>query len=395
MQKIDKYLLTSSVVAIFTEAFTFHYFIDLKLFYVILIVNFFIIASKYKLTIHKNLIIIITFFLIHGIVTYLLFSNPILSLVAQLLGIAISSIYFYNLIKIFKVKVLIEKYLTISFFLALLAIPMFYLNINVFNYDRLNGVLSEPAHYASIMLPAVYLFFIKKEYFKFAIVLLTIFLTKSSIGLIGLLLIIIIPLIKTKYFLKYALVVFVIIGSVTVFVFSKWDEKVDENDSNKIVRRIKETKESLSASYTGKFKEYTNLSSYAFLSNLFITQQIIFHKPFGTGIGSYKHEYEKYYYKLTPPKYLIKSTHSKINKTDANSLLLRMIADLGVFSILFFIFFIYWALKLFKNDNRVYQKGTFFYLSVKLLREGHYFPPEFYFFLLIFLKNDNENTTHS
>jgi len=395
MQKIDKYLLTSSVVAIFTEAFTFHYFIDLKLFYVILIVNFFIIASKYKLTIHKNLIIIITFFLIHGIVTYLLFSNPILSLVAQLLGIAISSIYFYNLIKIFKVKVLIEKYLTISFFLALLAIPMFYLNINVFNYDRLNGVLSEPAHYASIMLPAVYLFFIKKEYFKFAIVLLTIFLTKSSIGLIGLLLLIIIPLIKTKYFLKYALVVFVIIGSVTVFVFSKWDEKVDENDSNKIVRRIKETKESLSASYTGKFKEYTNLSSYAFLSNLFITQQITFHKPFGTGIGSYKHEYEKYYYKLTPPKYLIKSTHSKINKTDANSLLLRMIADLGVFSILFFIFFIYWALKLFKNDNRVYQKGTFFYLSVKLLREGHYFPPEFYFFLLIFLKNDNENTTHS
>ena len=73
----------------------------------------------------------------------------------------------------------------------------------------------------------------------------------------------------------------------------------------------------------------------AFLSNAFITRQIVSQKPFGTGIGSYPYEYDKYYSLMSPPPYLIELKLSKINRTDANSLFLRMIADFGVFSLLF------------------------------------------------------------
>ena len=86
---------------------------------------------------------------------------------------------------------------------------------------------------------------------------------------------------------------------------------------------------------------------------------------------------------------------SKINRTDANSLFLRMLADLGVFAVLIFMYFIYRSYKLFSSEKKIIQQSTFFYLTVKLIREGHYFPPEFYFFLLIFLKDFDEDITYS
>ncbi|PWG05600.1 O-antigen ligase family protein [Polaribacter aquimarinus] len=395
MKLLDKYLITSSVFAIFTEDFSFHYIIDLKLFYLILISNFFLISYKYKVTVNKNIIVLFSFFIAHGLFCYLVFQNPIQSLIAQVLGISISSVYFYNLIKIFKVNVLVDEYLKLSFFIAIISIPMFYLGINVFTYNRLNGILSEPAHYAAIMLPATYFFLRKREYLKLGVIVITIFLSKSSVGFIGLFLILIIPLIKIKYFLKYSILVVVIVLTGAFYLSSKWNNKITENESNTVVRRLKQTQESFKATYTGKFKNYTNLSTYAFLSNFFIAQQIFIHKPIGTGLGSYKHEYDKYYEKLSPPKYLIKLKQSKINRTDANSLFLRMIADFGFFGILMIFYFIRRSYNIFRDDKKIFQQSSFFYLFSKLLREGHYFPPEFYFFLIIFIKNTNEDITCS
>ena len=58
-------------------------------------------------------------------------------MIAQILGVSISSIYFFNLIRVYKVKILIEKYLEIAFLISIASIPMFYLGINVFSSDRL------------------------------------------------------------------------------------------------------------------------------------------------------------------------------------------------------------------------------------------------------------------
>lgn len=395
MRFIDKYLIFSSVIALFTEDFSFHFIIDWKLFYIILFSNFYLLSRLSKITVNKNIIILFGFFLVHGIINYIIFLNPIQSFIAQFLGISISSIYFYNLIKFYKAKKLFDTYLKVAFYIALLAIPMFYLGINNFTYNRLNGIMTEPAHYAAIMLPAVYLFLREKKYSKLSIIIFTILLSKSSIGFIGLFLIAVFPLLKVKYFIRYSIVVFILIGLSFFYIKSKWDDKIDENESNTLVRRLKETSESFTASYTGKFKEYTNLSSYAFLSNFFITQNIFRNKPLGTGLGSYKHEYDKYYKELSPPKYILIMKQSEMNRTDANSLMLRIIADLGIFGLLMIVYFFSRSFTVFKSDSRVYQQGSFFYLISKLIREGHYFPPEFYFFLILFLQNNDEDIAHS
>jgi hypothetical protein len=396
VQLLDKYLIYSSVFALFTEGFTFHYIIDWKLFYIILLVNLGILGYKNLLVANKNLLIVLGFLFAHGVIIYFIFKNPIISLFAQLIGITLSSFYYYNIVKIYKTKLLFKYYIDIAFYLALLAIPMFYLNINVFTTNRLNGIMLEPAHYAAIMLPAIYVTMRKKQYFKLVIILITVILSRSSIGYIGIFLILFLPLLKVKYFLKYSLIVFGILGVSFFNIYSQWDDKVDENTGNVLVRRIKQTQESLEAINTGKFKKDINLSSYALLSNVFVTKNIFFNYPLGTGLGSYKHEYDKVYPEITPPKYLITLNLSKINKQDANSLFLRMLADFGVFAILILLYFTYRSYKLFKNDNKVIEQGAFFYIVIKLLREGHYFPPEFYFFVLIFLKDfNNENTAYS
>ena len=395
MQKIDKYIIYSSIFALFTEDFSFHYIIDWKLFYIILLSNFLLLATKKKIVINKNIGILLLFFLSHGLLFYLWYQNPLKSLFAQLIGISLSSIYYYNFLSWYGSKLLFEKYLNLALFVAIIAIPMFFLNINVFIYNRLNGIMTEPAHYAAIMLPAVYVFLMRKDYLRLIILTITLFLSNSTIGYLGLVLILLVPLTRSKYFIKYSWIVMLIIGSSIYYLSTQWNKPIDENESNVLVRRLKETNQSLGAIKNGEFKQYTNLSSYAFLSNTFIVKNIIYDKPFGTGLGSYHHEYDKYYSLMTPPPYLLQLKQSKINRTDANSLFLRLIGDLGIFSILLFLLFIYISTLLFKNEKKVFRQGTFFYLIAKLIREGHYFPPEFYFFLLIFLKDFDEDIAHS
>lgn len=394
MRLLDKYIVFSSIFALFTEDFTFHYGIDWKLFYLILLTNLILLALKKKLTLHKNIIIILGFFFLHGLIMFFFLKNPISSLVAQVFGIGISSLFYYNFIKIYGPKFLFEVYLKTAFVIAVIAIPMFYFKINIFTPDRLNGILSEPAHYATIMLPAIYVSLRDKKYLFFSVILITVLLSRSSVGYIGLALILFLPLLKIKYFLKYSIVVFSVLGISAYYIHTQWNKSVGENEGNVLVRRIKETKESLNSIQTGKFQKYTNLSSYALLSNAFIARKTFLEYPLGTGIGSYKHEYDKKYSLLTPPEYLIELKLSKINKRDASSMFLRVLADLGVFGLFLVLYFIYRSFKLFKNDKKIIEQSTIFYLAIKLLREGHYFPPEFYFFVLIFLKDFNEDITH-
>ncbi|QNK76814.1 hypothetical protein H7F37_11885 [Winogradskyella sp. PAMC22761] len=395
MSKLDKYIIGSSIFALFTEDFSFNFIIDIKLFYFIIIVNSIFLIYKNSYVINKNHLLIILFLLIHGILTSIFINDILGSLFSQILGISISSFFYYNLLRFYGKDRLFETYLNFALIIAILALPMFYLRINVFaDGGRLNGILNEPAHYAAIMLPATFMFFKRKNYFKLILIVITILLSKSTIGYFGLLLIILIPMVKLKYLLKYIGVFLILSLSITYYLTLKWHESTTSEDSDVFVRRIKETSESLKGGIEGEFKDDVNLSTYALLSNSFITKKSLTDYPLGSGLGSYSYQYEKYYPLMHAPKYLVIQGLSEINKFDANSLFLRFFVDLGIFAIFFFTYFVIISVKLFKQDDSEIRQATFFYLIVKLIREGHYFPPEFYFFLLIFVKNFDENITY-
>lgn len=395
MRLLDKYILYSSILALFTEDFSFHYVIDWKLFYVILLCNYFLLGINRKITIHKNILIVLFLLLAHGLVFFLWFQNPIKSLIAQLAGISFSSIYFYNFLRIYGSKIAFDKYVQVSFFIALIAIPMYLLKINTFTYNRLNGILTEPAHYAAIMLPAAYFLLRSKKYAKLTVIVVTIFMSRSTIGYLGMIAILFFPLFRLKNFMKYAWITVLILSIGIFYLGTLWNKPMNENESNFLVRRLKQTQNSLKSIYTGVFASDINLSTYAFLSNAFITREIVKHKPLGTGVGSYPYEYDKYYPLLEPPQYLLELKQSKINRTDANSLFLRMLGDFGIFALILFLYYFIKIFKLFRIDKEIIKQSTFFYLLTKFVREGHYFPPEFYFFLLLFLKDFDSDITYS
>jgi len=381
MDIINKFLKYSSIAAIFSEAISFHYIIDLKLFYIIIIVNTLILIWIKAIKINIYHLFLIIFITIHGFFGTLLFRYPIQSLIAQIIGISVSSIYFYNLFKHIGYQSLFKSYSYFSLYISIIGLFMFFTGITLWDANRLHGLLNEPSRYVILVLPALYYFFKHKNYLLFLILLCSIILAQSSIGYIGILLLIILPNLKIRTIKK----LWFLLPLSIVFLWF-----LSKNENFQI--RYNQTLDAISVFKTKKFDERLNISSYALLSNAFIAFNNFTDHPFGTGLGSYKTAYDRYITQLQKPSYIIKLGQDDINREDANSLFLRMLSDLGVFGLLIIGYFIFLCFKSFNLSSKesIIAQSLVIYFLLKLLRQGHYFPQEFYFFLWAFIFSNIE-----
>ena len=156
--------------------------------------------------------------------------------------------------------------------------------------------------------------------------------------------------------------------------------------------RVEETYESLNVINTGKFDSQTNLSSYALISNLNVAKKNIEDHPFGTGIGSHVYMHNNVYYSgIRPPEYIRIQKKHLINSSDANSLFTRMVSEMGIFGFVLIVVLLGYASKAFSKDQMAMAQGIFIYFLLKLFREGHYFPPELFFFIWMFYYSYKEH----
>ena len=95
---------------------------------------------------------------IHGVITNIVVGIPPNYMLAQLIGITIVGVYYYNFIPLYERKEIISLYLKICLFVAIIGYPMYFLNINL-NDGRLQSIFKEPAHYVVVVLPSCYYFF--------------------------------------------------------------------------------------------------------------------------------------------------------------------------------------------------------------------------------------------
>lgn len=367
---LKKYLLYSSIVAIFSESLFFNFIIDWKLLYLIIIVNYALLLRIKKLTFNKYFVFLILGLLIHGLITNSIIGVPPNFMLAQIIGIIILGSYYYNFIPLYDKEEILNVYVKLSLYAAIIGYPMYFLDINL-NDNRLQSIFKEPAHYVIVVLPACYYFLKSKKYLSFAIIFGTLILSNSSLGYIGCGLMFIVPNISLKRLYYFVAIVPFIFGTF-YYVYSEYPF---------FKMRVDDTYKSLNAVNTGKFEEYTNLSSYAILSNLFVTKNNITDHPFGSGIGSHTYMHKTHYFhRLKPPQYLVTQHLERTNASDANSMFVRIISEMGILGLLLIIVLLFLASKVFDKDLFLAQ-GIFIYILLKLFRDGHYFAPEFYFFI--------------
>jgi len=387
-------IFLGSSILLFTQPFEgyFHYVIYL------LLLPFFISRFGLPKTPFKILLIP----LVVGVFQIMLGNNEPFLFVKIFGGMLLSvSVYHYvmeyyefNIEKMFKI------YLTWAYWAAVIALIQyisFKLNFKL-GYDygfllnkgnvnvtdtgiRLSSIFTEPSQLGIMMGPAAFvsLFNIlrkKKYHYKIhqsIIVLIALYLSRSSTGYLGLFLAVLILGMNFGYIL-YVIVFFVLGYFAALGLYNTVDEfklRVDNSTALWL--------------YDDLAYENVNSSSFVLYNNAHIAWTNLKEHPiFGTGLGSHPVAYEKYSY----TKSLVKVKGIEFNKQDANSMFFRLMSETGLFGLVFVFVVVFKFFVGYNGDDDdnhwIISGAVLVIILLYLLRQGNYFLNGFPFFVWLY-----------
>lgn len=247
---------------------------------------------------------------------------------------------------------------------------------------RVNSIFSEAAQCAIVISPACFVaihnliprtnpYVLTK--FQSAMIVLTLLLTSSSTGYIGLFIIVFL------FILNYGQVVYFFVG-VVVAIFG----------ANLLYANSPEFKTRIDTSIglwiTGDFSvENVNSSSFVLYNNYHIAMENVTNSFLvGTGLGSHPVAFDKY--SLTNQENFLEIT---FNKADGNSMMVRIISELGIVGVIFIIVFIRRNfVRRQADDNEsvewIISNSILVLICLYLLRQGNYFVNGFPFFMWLY-----------
>jgi hypothetical protein len=353
------------------------------LFYLLILINWVVLLYLSKnVFFNTGLVLFYLYLILTGIFSYFTKTNYISTFLSQFIGIYFISLYFYNFFIFFKNDYykIINDYVFLCFILVFIGLPYFIFITISGKIEGYHSIFTEPAHFAIFILPALFYSY-KNLFFPryiFKTLFISILFSASSLAIIGIGFAIFFNPLKLKPF-KIIISIFTILFFFTfLFIFY-------ENFN----LRIKDTATGIQNNdVTG-----INLSSYAFVSNIFITQKSLSNNILlGSGLGSHEITHSKFLPQITGTDDFLELKN--LNSKDANSLFLRILSDLGLIGALLTFIFLYKHYYTGENNNKIYlSRAILLYIFCKLIRDGHYFPPEFYFFIFAFYflqKNNNK-----
>lgn len=383
---MKNFLFYSTLFSIFTESIYFSAGFDVKFFYLVVLINFFILLLHNKIVYSKGLAIFHSIIIFTGIGSCVLGYNKIGYYTIQLFFITLISTYYFSYFSFFK-----DKYKEIIFtyckFASILAIVGFL----KWPYDiavgkAFHSIMIEPAHYCTIILPAFFITLKDQTYprYYFITIFLSILASGSSLGIMGLGLSLLF-FSKKNSFGKIILstVVVIFLGTMVYMVMPSFKMRFDDT---------------LNSSTTGDLSN-ANLSSYALLSNFFVSVESFKSNPvFGNGIGSHMVSRKLYLADLKGIEVFEEMGSENLNAQDAGSLFSRLMSEMGLVGIIGVLYFIkrnYVPVKDNLSFYSIVSRALILYFFAKLFREGHYFSPEMYFFIFAYyfsnLKSKNKD----
>ncbi len=253
---------------------------------------------------------------------------------------------------------------------------------------RINSIFSEPAYFGAYIGPAVFVVinnFINKSKIVYtnmqgAIILGTYVFTFSTTAYLGIGVCLFLVF-SNRGFLKYLFFIIIGIGILGNIAYTNVkDFRIRIDDTYRLF-----------SGDLGKFNRFTFAKYHGSSLALYDNYNVAFLNLknnsflFGTGLGSHSIAFEKYSF----TRDLDQVKGGALNAADANSLLLRIISELGIVGVLitFFFLFRFYISKAkvnFENHFWIISNACLVLMVLNLLRLGHYFYCGFPLFVLLY-----------
>jgi hypothetical protein len=247
---------------------------------------------------------------------------------------------------------------------------------------RLNSVFSEPSYYGISIAPA---FFVacynmmmkgKQDFLKpwqYVIIIISYFLTFSSVAYLGIFVTLLLFLINFG-FARYVFIVLPLIIGLYTYLYQNINEFSSRIDG-------------LQELFIGEEKNSFNVhgSSFVLYNNYTIATENFLENPlWGTGLGSHQIAYDRYS--------VVKEFGGiyEFNRSDANSMGLRIMSETGLIGIIFmlFVIFKFYIFKWRSRDERgelwVLSNAALVVILLQLLRQGNYTYNGFFFYMWLY-----------
>lgn len=396
------YLLIFNVFAggfiLFSSPFEFYVgYIFIIFFLVIYILHY------RNISINSNFLIILIALTISSLVNVYLRNNTLFFMLKQVVGISITGIAYYLLIKINKYKIdkLFKIYLRIALMVAVIGIfqefsflagfksgydysyiiPKWWFFPTTFGMLKVNSIFMEPSHFAISMAPASFVSLMailrnnssclsKKASI---LIIISVILTFSAVAYIVILISLLLIYSNVRKF-RYLLLTAIIIP---IFIYTTYryipEIRMRFNDTLEVVTGSKKAVD-------------TNLSTYSLSSNTFVAYKNFTDSPlFGRGLGSYPISYNEVIYSGVSGGFWRKDV-PVLNSDDAGSLFLRLVSETGLFGIILVLYFVFkFRLKNSGNRNlQIISNAIFIMFMMQLLKQGHYFYNGLFFFVWLY-----------
>lgn len=382
---LKRYVYLTTLFGIFSGSLNIYIGSTIYIFYFVMVTNLLLIWAFLKpLIFPRWLGWLLLYLLASGAIGLLRGTDTLFLVAKQLAVIALSAWYFANFFRLQDdvVDHAWSTYAKIAYWLTLVALVIWPTQCLIAHgFVRLHGVSKEPSLYCFLTLPAYYWYAQQwlssgKHRNEVLWITLGVGLSVSSTGYLAVLFGLILLFSKRMASVSIATVVACGLG-LGLYILSPY-----------VSERVDDTFASLSASDVSG----TNLSTYALISNMFVTERVLaVHPVLGNGLGSHILSNQRYIGDV-PGEDVMESGgvfggRSGANLQDASSLTLRSLSELGISGFLGILWFVL-HFRVGGNGVRAAISGAILTVFFqKLLRGGGYSDPEQFFFIMVYMLN--------
>lgn len=379
---IDQYLIYSTVLSVFLIVFWMHKGIDIFVGYPIVLLNTMILFVQGRLVMHRYHAAAALAVTILSFVASANSDTPGIAIIAQVLGILLFSSYFFTMLTNFGLSVPRWMQIYCQFALAIVILGFIIFILRQLHLmprgreGRLRSIYPEPSLFVYVTLPAFGIYanaYLRDKKYKLELwtFIIAYLFADSSLGFLGMLLVAFFAALPRLSFMKMlgfgAAAFMALVG--LFFASSNFRFRVVDTVFGLVNLSLN-----------------VNASSFAFLSNLYVSiQTFLSHPLLGVGLGGYQYAYTKYIPTLSADTY--NPDLISLNMFDASSLYFRTAAELGLVGLVALFGFLIVCSRV-RGDQHVDIRNALMpYMLVRMSRYGAWFSLELYFFLGLLLLN--------